>query len=41
LTSRADFLDAADATLAAAHDLGGDAEAAVRAAWIAVGVLAQ
>ena len=40
LTSRATFLDAADATLRAAHDLGGG-EASVRAAWVAVGVLSE
>lgn len=39
LHARADFADAADATLAAARDLGGDAEATVRQAWVAVGVL--
>jgi Zn-dependent metalloprotease len=39
LHARADFADAADATLAAARDLGGDAESAVRDAWSAVGVI--
>lgn len=38
LTSQATFADAADATVAAASDLGGGQETAVRAAWSAVGV---
>ncbi len=38
LTSRATFADAADATLAAARDLGASQEAQVRAAWVAVGL---
>lgn len=39
LHARADFADAADATVAAARDLGGGAESAVHDAWVAVGVL--
>jgi bacillolysin/thermolysin len=39
LHAKADFAAAADATLAAARDLGGNAEAAVKQAWVAVGVL--
>jgi Zn-dependent metalloprotease len=39
LNSRADFAAAADATLAAARDLGNNSETAVREAWVAVGVL--
>ena len=34
LHASADFRDAADATISAAHDLGGDAEAAVQDAWV-------
>ena len=37
--AKANFLDAVDATLAAAHDLGGGAETAVKEAWVAVGVI--
>jgi Zn-dependent metalloprotease len=40
LTARATFLDAADATVAAAKDLGADAKA-VRAAWVAVRVVRE
>ncbi len=39
LFARADFADAADATIAAAKDLGGDAATAVHDAWVAVGVI--
>ena len=39
LHARADFADAADATVASARDLGGDAETTVREAWVAAGVL--
>jgi bacillolysin len=39
LHARAKFRDAADATLAAARDLGSNAEETVRDAWRAVGVL--
>ena len=39
LHASADFSDAADATLAAARDLGTGTETAVRAAWVAVGVI--
>ncbi|HEX9104652.1 MAG TPA: M4 family metallopeptidase, partial [Polyangia bacterium] len=39
LHASADFVDAADATAAAARDLGGGAEAAVHAAWMTVGVI--
>jgi bacillolysin len=39
LHQSADFSDAADATSAAAHDLGGDLEKTVHAAWVAVGVI--
>jgi Zn-dependent metalloprotease len=39
LNSRADFAAAADATLAAARDLGNESETAVREAWVTVGVL--
>jgi bacillolysin len=39
LHGNADFAAAADATLAAARDLGNGSETAVRDAWVAVGVL--
>jgi Zn-dependent metalloprotease len=39
LHASATFVDAADATLAAARDLGGHAEATVREAWETVGVI--
>jgi Zn-dependent metalloprotease len=39
LHSSADFADAADATLSAAHDLGGGVDKAVKSAWVAVGVI--
>ena len=39
LTSQARFADAADATVAAARDFGHGEEGAVRAAWLAAGVL--
>jgi len=39
LHASADFADAADATLLAARDLGSGVETAVRAAWVAVGVI--
>lgn len=39
LHATADFADTADATVAAARDLGGGAETAVHDAWVAVGVL--
>jgi len=39
LHASADFRDAADATLAAARDLGNDAETTVKEAWQSVGVL--
>ncbi|HWE31054.1 MAG TPA: M4 family metallopeptidase, partial [Polyangia bacterium] len=39
LHTSADFADVADATTIAARDLGGDAENAVHAAWVTVGVI--
>jgi bacillolysin len=39
LHSQANFADAADATIAAAHDLGSGVEGAVREAWAATGVI--
>ena len=39
LHSKANFVDAADATLSAARDLGGNAETAVQEAWVTVGVI--
>jgi len=39
LHSSADFRDAADATISAAHDLGGDTEAAVQDAWVKIGLI--
>jgi Zn-dependent metalloprotease len=39
LHSSADFADAADATTAAARDLGTGVEGAVRAAWVTAGVI--
>jgi bacillolysin len=39
LHSSADFADAADATTAAARDLGTGVESAVRAAWVTTGVI--
>lgn len=35
----ADFVDAADATMAAARDLGGGVDRAVKSAWVGVGVI--
>ncbi|MGZ3442155.1 MAG: M4 family metallopeptidase, partial [Polyangia bacterium] len=39
LHAKANFADAADATLSAARDLGGGVERAVNEAWVAVGVI--
>jgi bacillolysin len=39
LHSQANFADAADATIAAARDLGGGVETAVKEAWVAAGVI--
>lgn len=39
LHASADFHDAADATIAAARDLGNGVDGAVRAAWVTVGVI--
>ena len=39
LHASADFADAADATIAAARDLGSGAETSVHAAWVATGVI--
>jgi bacillolysin/thermolysin len=41
LTSRAELADAADATIASARDFGRGEEAAVRDAWVAVGVVSE
>ena len=41
LTSESRFADAADATIAAARDYGRGEEAAVRAAWLTVGVVSR
>jgi Zn-dependent metalloprotease len=39
LHASANFADAADATVSAAHDLGGGADKVVAEAWVAVGVI--